>query len=64
MIRYATVVVLIMLAVFLFFNMTDRGTVAAEEDSISRILENQKAMIEKLNVMDKKLDQLKMRIRQ
>ncbi len=67
MTRGIIIAFLIVIAMLLVFNTT-YGTAGAREerdaDDLARILKNQNLILEKLGTMDKKLNQLKMRIRQ
>lgn len=66
MARGIVIALLIMIAMLLVLD-TPHGIVRAKEkedaDNLARILQNQKLMLEKLGGIDKKIDQLKMRVR-
>lgn len=63
MARGVIIAVLIVIAALLVFEMPARSIEAEEADDLSRVLENQELILEKLQIMDKKLNQLKMRVR-
>lgn len=63
MVRGIVILLLIIVATFLIFDMIDRNVVAQEAGNLSQVLENQKLILKKLEAIDKKLNQLKMRIR-
>lgn len=69
MVRGIIILLLIIVASFLIFDMCNRNVVAQEADdvgkaaSLSQVLENQELILEKLEVLDKKLDIIKVRIR-
>ncbi len=64
MARGIVIALLIMIAILLVLD-TPHGVVRAKEDAdnLTRILQNQKLILEKLGGIDKKIDQLKMRVR-
>lgn len=64
MVRNVVILILIAVVAFLIVNVPDRMTVAEEEDDLGKVLANQKIIIEKLDAIDTKVNQLKMRIRQ
>ncbi len=63
MARAAVITLLIIIATLLIFEMFDGKAGAQSAGGFGQVLQNQKLILEKLNTMDKKLDQLKMRIR-
>lgn len=66
MIRNVVIVLLTIVISLMFFRAFDRNTGAQETTqetgTLEQILENQKIILEKLNVMDRKLDVLKTRL--
>ena len=62
--RGIVIALLIIIATLLIFEMCGNNAGAQDPGSLSQVIKNQKLILEKLNTMDKKLDQLKMRIRQ
>ncbi len=63
MARAVVIMLLIVIATLLIFGMFDGKAGAQSAGGFDQVLQNQKLILEKLNTMDKKLDQLKMRIR-
>lgn len=61
--RIVFILLLVVVIAFFVFEMYDKTVTAEEEDGLGRVLANQKVILEKLDVMDAKLSQLKMRIR-
>lgn len=61
--RGIIIMLLIVIVSFLAFEMCDRDIVAQDIEGIGRVLENQKLILQKLNTLDKKINQLKMRIK-
>ena len=63
MTRTIIIALLIVVATLFAFEMFDENAGAQTAGSLSQVIQNQELILEKLNTMDKKLDQLKMRIR-
>jgi len=63
MTRTIIIALLIIVATLFVFEVSDRDARAQVTGGNNQILENQKLILDKLAVMDRKLDQLKMRIR-
>jgi len=63
MTRIVISALLIIVATLFVFKMSDRNANAQAIGGYSEILQNQKSILDKLDLMDRKLDQLKMRIR-
>jgi len=64
MVRGVIILLLIVIVAFFIFDVPNRTTVAEEEDELGRVLANQRIILDKLDAIDAKLNQLKMRIRQ
>jgi peptidoglycan hydrolase CwlO-like protein len=62
MMRNVVIVLLIAVISIMFFKVFDRKAGAQENNELSQVLENQKLILEKLSVMDHKLDVLKTRL--
>ena len=63
MARGIIILLLIVVASFLIFEMCNRDAGAQDAGTLSQVLKNQKIILEKLDAIDKKLDVIKMRIR-
>lgn len=63
MTRTIIIALLIIIATLFVFEVFDGNAGAQTAGSLSQVIQNQERILEKLNTMDKKLDQLKMRIR-
>ena len=63
MARGIIILILIIVASFLIFEMTDKNVGAQSVTDLSQVLQNQKLILKKLDAVDKKLDVIKMRIR-
>ena len=63
MTRTIIIALLIIIATLFAFEVFDGNAGAQTEGSLGQVIQNQELILEKLNIMDKKLDQLKMRIR-
>ncbi len=63
MTRGIIIALLIVIATLFVFGMFDGNLGAQTEGGLSQVIQNQELILKKLNTMDKKLDQLKMRIR-
>ena len=63
MTRGIVIAVLIIIATLFVFEMFDGSAGAQNAGGLSQVIQNQKLILEKLDNMDKKLDQLKMRTR-
>ena len=61
--RGTAIVLLIVLATLLAFEFSGREAGAQATGNIAQVLSNQQQILEKLDAIDRKLDQLKMRIR-
>ena len=60
----AVIIVLLIIGATLFvFKISDRNANAQATGGYNQILQNQRSILDKLDLMDRKLDQLKMRIR-
>lgn len=62
MMRNVIIVLLIIIIPLMAFKALDKNAAAQDEGGISRVLENQKLILEKLDVIDGKIDALKTRI--
>ena len=63
MARGLIILLLVIVATLLVFDVCNRNVVAEEADGLNQVIENQKLILEKLQVMDKKLDVIRMRIK-
>jgi peptidoglycan hydrolase CwlO-like protein len=66
MARGIIILLLIILAMFFIFEISDKTVSAQTKGKVSElkeVMQNQKLILEKLNTIDKKLDVIKMRIR-
>ncbi len=63
MVRGAIILLLIIIALFLIFEMFDRNAGAQDTGVLDKVLQNQKLILEKLDTMNKKLDVIRVRIR-
>ena len=62
MARSALILLLVIVISLVVFKTIDRNAGAQGNNELSQVLENQKLILEKLNVMDHKLDVLKTRL--
>ena len=62
MLRNIVIVLLIMVISLMFFKAFDRNADAQDTDALARILENQRSILEKLDVIEGKIDVLRTRI--
>lgn len=63
MARGAIILFLIIIALFLIFEIFDRDAGAQDTGVLNQVLQNQKIILEKLDAMDKKLDVIRVRIK-
>ena len=64
MFKSILIVIIVVIAALLVFKAFDNNASAQDQDQISQLLENQKLILQKLDVISSKLDVLKMRVRQ
>ena len=63
MARTAIIILAVVIAALLIFEICDKNVAAQTAGDLSEVLQNQKTILMKLDALDKKLDVLKMRIR-
>ena len=63
MARGLVVLLLIIIATLLIFDVCNMNARAQGGGSLNQVIENQKLILEKLDALDKKLDVIKIRIR-
>lgn len=63
MARRLLILLLIIAVSFAVVKILDKNAAAQDENGLSRVLENQRIILEKLDVIDGKIDILKTRIR-
>lgn len=62
MARGIIILLLIIIASFLIFEMTNKNAGAQGPTNLTQLIQNQQLILEKLDAIDKKLDVIKMRI--
>lgn len=63
MVRRLLILLLIIAVSFAVVKILDKNAAAQDENGFIQVLENQKIILEKLDVIDGKIDRLKTRIR-
>ena len=63
MLRNIVIVLLIIVISLMVFKAFDKNASAQDPDVLTTIIENQKAILEKLDVIERKVDLLRTRIR-
>ena len=63
MARGVVIILLVVIAAFLVFEMSHKDARAQDTDNLDQVLKNQELILDKLDTIDKKLHQIKMRIK-